>query len=126
MVTWILAAIVVYLINVFAPVMVYLPTEGILSRIGSRDSLPEPNALVSRLRRSLDNHKESLFIFFPLAILALVVPTADQAQAVLGAQIFVLARLAYMFVYAAVPFMLRTTVWFVGLIGLSIMALALV
>lgn len=125
MITWILLALATYLANVFAALLVYLPSEGLMGHLGSRDNSPEPSPLVARLRRSVSNHQESLFLFIPLALLAMTVPTVNQAMALMGAQIYVLARIAYIPAYAVSVFAVRSVVWTISLMGLGMMALAI-
>lgn len=126
MTLWILVALATYLATVFAAMLVHLPAEGLMNRLGSRDAIPEPAPVTARLNRALHNHKESLFLFLPLAILAMISPTADIATALFGAQIYVIARIAYVPAYAISLFGTRSVIWFVSLIGLGMMALALI
>lgn len=126
MVTWLLLGLVLHLAYVFTPAALFLPAEGLMRHMGSRDDLPEPGALVGRARRALANWQESLPIFATLGILALVVDGADMAQAVLGAQIFVLARAAYLVLYLISIPMTRSVAWTAAVFGLGMMALALI
>ncbi len=126
MIFWILSAIALYTIGLFLPSLLLLPRIGISAYVGSRDNEPEPSALHARVKRAHRNMMESLPVFLALAVLALVVPDADLAQAILGAQVFVLARVAFLPLYlAAVPWA-RSVAWIAGFVGLIMMAMALI
>lgn len=78
-----------------------------------------------RARRALANYQESLPIFLTLGLLTMIVEGADMQQAVLGAEVFVLARVTYIACYmAAIPWT-RSTAFSVGLVGQVMMLLAL-
>lgn len=126
MLFWMLAGLAVYLVNVFLPAALYLPKEGLMNHLGSRDNMPEADAMVGRARRALANMQENLPIFITLGLLAFVVEGADMAQAILGAQVFVIARIAYIAMYMISIVGLRSAAWTVGLIGNIIMAMALI
>lgn len=126
MTTWILMGVGVYLLGLFLPSLFLIPQIGLTQYAGSRDQEPEPNAVRGRAMRAHRNMLESLPLFLTFGVLSLVVPTADANAAVLGAQIFVLARLVYLPLYLmAAPFV-RSGVWTVGFVGLLIMAEALI
>lgn len=126
MLTWILLGLGVHFAGVFLPSTMLLPRVGVSAYAGSRDNDPEPTAMQGRAMRAVRNMQESLPAFLALAILALITPDADIARALLGAQLFVVARAVYLPLYVfAVPFV-RSLVWTAGFIGLVLMALALV
>ena len=123
--TWILAALAVYLLNVFLPALMYLPQIGISGHVGARDSLPEHARLAARARKSHANHQENLPVFLALAFLVMLSETADMGQAVLGAQLFVLGRLAYMPLYiAGIPW-LRSGAYLVSFAGYALLVMAI-
>ncbi|MEO0343958.1 MAG: MAPEG family protein [Pseudomonadota bacterium] len=122
MITYILAALALYFIQSMLPTALRyggsMPT--LISAMGPRDQKPAETPLVGRAERALANIGEALFYFIPLAIL-----TKDIPEALLGAQIFVTARLVYLPVYlVGIPY-LRTLVWTASLVGLAIMIAAL-
>ena len=126
MVTWILLALVIYYVGVFLPGLFLLPNIGIMSYLGSRDADPDPSVHQARAQRATRNFQENLAPFLGLGALALVVPNANMDQAVLGAQLFVLARLVYVPLYLfAVP-VARSVAYTVGFVGLIKMGLALI
>lgn len=98
---------------------------GPVAHSGPRDNLPEPGRYRARALKAADNFAENLPVFLGLGLLALIVEGADMAQAVLGAQVFVLSRIGYIAVYLAGVPMVRSVLFMVGFIGLAMMALAL-
>lgn len=126
MLFWILAGLGVYMVNVFLPAILYMPQEGTMTHMGSRDELPEPDAKVGRARRALANMQENLPIFITLGLLAMIVADVNMPQAILGAQLFVFGRLAYIAMYMiSIPFT-RSAAYTVGLVGCVLMLLALI
>ncbi len=126
MLFWILAGLAVYVANVLLPAALFLPREGVVAHLGGRDNLPDPDLLTGRARRALRNIQESLPVFLTLAVLALVLDGADMGQAVLGAQIWVVARIVYIPMYLISFGPLRSVAWTVGVIGNVIQVMALV
>ncbi len=122
---WVLAGLGLYLVNVHLAGLLLLMQVGPVTHSGPRDSLPEPGRYRARALRAADTFAENLPVFLGLGLLALVVEGADIAQAVLGAQVFVLSRVLYIAVYVAGVPMVRSVVFMAGFIGLVIMALAL-
>lgn len=123
---WILTALAVYLLGIYFGSALLIMKIGPVAYAGSRDAQPQDSTLRARALRASRNYQENLPVFLALAILALIVDTVNMPQALLGAQIFVIARIIYIPVYlAAVPF-LRSVVFMVGLVGLGLMALAIV
>lgn len=121
MVFWILAALVVYYVHLFLPSMIRIPQIGVSRYVGSRDDLPALPAIGQRAERAHNNLRENMIPFLALAVLSIALGDVS-ASAILGAQLFVLARIVYLPCYLfAVPW-LRSTVWSVGFIGLVLMA----
>lgn len=121
MVFWILAALVVYYVHLFLPSMIRIPQIGVSRYVGSRDDLPALPAIGQRAERAHNNLRENMIPFLALAVLSIALGEVN-ATAILGAQMFVLARIVYLPCYLfAVPW-LRSTVWSIGFIGLVLMA----
>ena len=126
MLIWMLLAMAVHFAGVFLPSLFLLPRIGVPAYAGSRDNDPEPTAMQARSARAVRNMQESLPVFLALALLALIVPDADAAQGLLGAQLFVIARALYLPLYVfAVPYV-RSGMWTLGFVGLVMMVLSLV
>lgn len=92
--------------------------------IGNRDRAPELSALAGRLERAKDNMIESLVIFLPLALIALM-RGGDNAQAAHAALAFLIARIVYVPAYASGIPGLRSLAWLAALASLVMMALTL-
>ena len=126
MLFWIMAGLGVFLANIYLPAaLFFFSAETLKSHVGPRDDDPPPNLYVGRARRSLANHMENLPFFLTFAILALVLDNVDMSRAILGAQLFVFARAAFMVLYVLGTPWLRSIAYGIGLYGTLLMALAL-
>ncbi len=122
---WIIAALGVFLVNIYLPAAMFLPQEGLLNHAGPRDNLPEPAPMAARARRALANMQENLPIFLALALLAMILPETDMGRAILGAQLFVYGRIAYIPLYLfGIPW-LRSAAYGVALFGCILILLAI-
>jgi uncharacterized MAPEG superfamily protein len=92
---------------------------------GNREGMPEIKGWGGRAARAHRNMIENLALF---AALVLVAVAADKTNAMtlLGAQIFLYARVAYALVYLIGLPWLRTGVWAVSVVGLAMIFLQLV
>lgn len=97
--------------------------QGLQVGLGNRDQLPTATPMGARAERAAANTKESFILFLALALTAHVAGLGEQA--LLGAQVFIWARLVYLPVYILGIIYLRSAVWAVGVAGLAMMALAL-
>jgi len=98
---------------------------GLPTLAGNREGLPEIKGWGGRAARAHRNMLESLVLF---AILVLVAVVADKTNAMtlLGAQVFLYARIAYAAVYIAGLPWVRTAVWGVSVVGLAIIFVQLI
>ena len=92
---------------------------------GNREGLAPCTGWAGRASRAHHNMLESLVLFAALVLVA-VVAGKTNSTTLLGAQIFVWARLAYAVVYVAGIAWLRTAVWLVSVIGLALIFFQLV
>lgn len=84
---------------------------------GNREDVPAMTGWVGRAQRAHRNMLENLVLFAALVLVAHIAGKAT-ATALLGAQIFFWARLAYAAIYlAGIPW-LRTGVWLVSVVGM--------
>jgi uncharacterized MAPEG superfamily protein len=125
MTTWILAALGLYLGQIYLSALIYFPTEGALRHLGGRDDQPEKGKLTKRSDRALVNMKENLPLFFVPALLTYVVPGANLELAILGAQVFFLGRLAYVPLYLTGIPGLRSLAYTVAIVGNVVVAWSL-
>ena len=98
---------------------------GLGTLAGNREGLPEIKGWAGRAARAHRNMLESLVLFAALVLVA-VVAGKTNATTLLGAQLFVWARLAYALVYIAGIAWLRTAVWAVAVVGLAMIFVQLV
>lgn len=97
---------------------------GLPKLAGNRDNLPDLGGWAGRATRAHRNMLENLALFVPLVLVAIMAGRSD-AQTLLGAQIFVWARLAYAVIYVVGVPWLRTAAWAVSVIGMVLILLRL-
>jgi uncharacterized MAPEG superfamily protein len=94
---------------------------GLTTLAGNREDLPDMVGWAGRARRAHLNMIENFVLFAALVLIAAVAGKANATTA-MGAMIFFWARLAYAVIYLiGVPW-LRTLAWFVGVIGMAMIA----
>ena len=94
---------------------------GLMTLAGNREALPDMVGWAGRARRAHLNMIENLVLFAALVLIAAVAGKANATTA-MGAMIFFWARLAYAVIYLiGIPW-LRTLAWFVGVIGMAMIA----
>ncbi len=96
---------------------------GMLEGLSNRDSLSAATPLGGRAERAASNSIEAFVIFAPLALAAEMAGVG--AEALLGAKLFLLARVVYVPVYLAGIIYLRSLVWGIGVAGKALMVMAL-
>ena len=94
--------------------------KGLMIAFGNRDNLPEPSPLAGRAERAAKNTLENFVLFAALALVAHAAG-ATSPKVVLGAEVFLWARLAYIPIYLAGITFARTAAWAVSIVGLGIM-----
>lgn len=126
MLSWIIAAIILYYIGAFTPSLLTVGREGFAYGIGPRDVTPTDTVLIGRAKRAHANFQENFPPFLAVALLTLLLSDSEPApMAVTGAAIWVLARVVYIPLYlAGVPW-IRSLVFFTGFAGLVMMILSL-
>lgn len=94
---------------------------GALRQAGARDEARDNPKLVGRGARAVQNQLESLAMFTPVVLIAHVTDT-HTVTTVMGAQLYALARVAYMPSYwLGIPF-IRTMLFTAGLVGTVMVA----
>lgn len=97
--------------------------RGIMFAASSRDDPPPKSDLEARADRALRNFQETWLVFVILILIAHLAMPGDPLI-FWGAIVWGVARLAYLPLYLAGTFMIRSLVWNVALIGLLMMAWA--
>jgi uncharacterized MAPEG superfamily protein len=110
---------VLALVHILATAQVRTRQYGTKWNVGARDEeLPPPRPLVGRLERAQANFFET----FPLMIAAVLIVTAaglTGERTALGAQIWLVARVVYLPLYAlGVPY-LRSAAWIASVLGIG-------
>lgn len=92
--------------------------RGVKWNLSSRESSTPPlSGMAGRVDRSFKNFMETFPIFI-VAVLAVVVSQKTSSLSYWGAQVYLICRVIYFFVYAAGITGVRTVVWGGSLIGL--------
>ena len=118
-----------YSIAVFFIVVMVQATAGILNNGGvammnHRDNLKPPTVFQARMKRLTDNYRENLWFFAPLVLIAAIAQVSNQ-WTLLGAQVFVVSRVAHAIWYAFGLPLIRPLLWLAGVIGCGMIFLAL-
>lgn len=94
--------------------------------LGNRDEPATAAGWGARAGRAYRNHLENLLIFACL-VLAAHLAGIHTALTVLGAQIFLVARILYAVIYVAgiTALALRTIAWFAGVVGYVLIFIAI-
>jgi len=124
-ITLLLWATLLALVQALIAVQGAMMQVGLLSLIGNREGMPEIKGWGGRAARAYRNMVENLVLFAALVLVAAVANKSND-MTVLGAQIFLWARVAYAAVYVAGIPWLRTGVWTVSVVGLAMIFLQLI
>ena len=98
---------------------------GLPALAGNREGMPEIKGWGGRAARAHRNMIENMVLFAAL-VLAAVAAGKTNDMTLLGAQVFLYARVAYALVYLIGLPWLRTGVWAVSVVGLAMIFLQLV
>ena len=118
-------AVLLTLVQAVAAVQGAMMQVGLNTLAGNREGLPEIMGWAGRAARAHRNMLENLVLFAALVLVAVAAGKTNDTT-LMGAQIFLWARVAYALVYiAGIPW-LRTGVWAVSIVGLAMIFLQLV
>ena len=92
--------------------------------LGPRDEPPPQTVMGGRAERALNNLPEAMPVFLTLALLHLIEGTSDR-PVILGAQLFLAARVLYVPAYLSGVPGLRSAIWLASWVGLGLMLGAL-
>jgi uncharacterized MAPEG superfamily protein len=119
-------AVVLGILQLFAAIHLITKQRGVQWNIGPRDEkMPDITGLAGRLDRAFKNFLET-FGFFAAAVLMVTEMKAGNSISGLGAEIYLLARIAYVPAYALAATGLRTAIWMASMIGLFMVLSALI
>jgi len=118
-------AAVLALVQAVVAVQGAMMQVGLATLAGNREGLPEIKGWGGRAARAHRNMLENLVLFAALVLVS-VVADRTNATTLLGAQIFLYARIAYAVIYVAGIPWLRTAVWAVSVVGLAMIFLQLI
>jgi len=122
---WLLWAVALTVVQMLIAVTGATLQVGLPALAGNREGMPPLTGWAGRAERAHYNMLESLVLFAAL-VLILVVTNKSNSSTLMGAQLFVWARLAYAVIYlAGIPW-LRTLVWLASMIGLALIFCQLV
>jgi len=112
-------------------VQMLVAVQGAFNQLGlarltsNRDGWPEITGWGGRAARAHRNMLENLVLFATLVLVAVMAGKTND-MTLLGAQIFIWARLAYAVIFVAGIIWLRTLAWFVSMAGLIVIFAQLV
>lgn len=98
--------------------------QGLMPMANNRDDLPAPSVFQARMKRVVDNHREGLILFAPLALIA-AQQGISTSTSMLGAQLFFYSRVAHAVLYILGVPMIRPLAWAVGIVGTVMVFLAI-
>jgi len=98
---------------------------GLPALAGNRDDLPAITGWAGRAQRAHRNLLESLVLFAVLVLIGAATGRSN-GMTMLGAELFVAARLAYQIVYLAGIAWLRTACWLASIAGLVLLFAGLI
>lgn len=118
--------LVLAVVQIFAFDIARTGQYGVKWNTGPRDAVMPPlSPVAERLRRAQDNLYETLPLFIA-AVLILHVADKSSALTLLGCQLYLFGRVAYLPLYAAGVPWLRSIVWLASFAGLAMLLFALV
>lgn len=122
--TMLALSVALLFVLVMIQAMAGVQSQGLWPMAGPRDSLQPVASWHARTLRCVDNHREGLIMFAPLALIAAHLDI-HTTMTVWGAQLFFYSRVAHAVVYlAGLPY-IRPAFWGIGIVGTLMMFLAL-
>ena len=113
-----LYSVILTFILILIPAGRAIRENGLMAQAGPRDELPEPSVYRKRATRLKDNMLENMMLFVPTILVANAAGVSND-YTVIGAWIFLIARIIHAVLYLfAVPLM-RPLAWFTSLIGIG-------
>ena len=110
-------AVALAFVQVLIAVQGAMMQVGLMTLVGNREHFPELTGWAGRAHRAHRNMVENLVLFAALVLAAVAAGRTDNVTLV-GAQLFLWARVAYAIVYLIGLQWLRTGVWAVSVLGM--------
>ena len=110
------------LITILLQVLGSMSTLSMGYLMSSRDEPREVGRMTARIQRALDNSITAMALFAPAILLIHVQGKAD-ASSLLAAQVFLVARIIYLPVYALGVPAIRTLAWLAGFAATAVLYL---
>lgn len=112
---------ILYLLHILVAAVGADTNNGIGWAVGNHDTQPELPEWVNRARRAQANMAENLLPFACLILIAHASGNVGFWSAV-GAQIFLVSRIAFWLLYLAGVKIIRTIVYLIGVVGMGMVA----
>ena len=110
-------AVALAFVQVLIAVQGAMMQVGLMTLVGNREHFPELTGWAGRAHRAHRNMIENLVLFAALVLVAAAAGRTN-GTTLLGAQLFIWARLAHAIVYLIGLPWLRTAVWAVSVLGM--------
>lgn len=94
---------------------------GLVTAAGNQHDIAPWSGWNDRLNRAIRNQIEAMSIFAPI-LLSVEIANLNNETTAMGAQIFVITRVAHAVVYTAGVPWVRTTAWAIGVAGIVMVA----
>ncbi len=117
-------AIALLIVLVLIQAAIGVQSKGLIPMANNRDNIGPPAGFHARMLRVVDNHREGVTIFAPLALIA-AGANIHSGATVLGAQLFFYSRLVHAILYVTGIPLVRPLFWAVGVVGTIIILLAI-
>ena len=122
--TMLMWASILYVLQIGIAALVADVQNGVAWGFGNREEIPEAKGFGGRAQRAYKNMAESLLPFACLVLIAYSLGRTGELS-VLGAELFLLSRLAFAVLYVAGIKYLRTLAYFGGLVGMVLIVVQL-
>lgn len=106
-------------VQIVVAVLLAIPQAGLPALLSNREDMAPLQGAADRAQRAYRNMLESLLLFAALVLTA-AVANKTNGTTLLGAQLFIWARLAYAIIYVIGIPVLRTLSWAVAVVGMAL------
>ncbi len=117
--TLLVCAVGLAVLQIVVAVLLAIPQVGLPALLGNREDMPALTGAADRAQRAYKNMLESLVLFAALILTAALAGKTNPTT-LLGAHLFIWARLAYAPIYIIGIPLLRTAAWTIAVIGMAL------